>query len=864
MEGIRARFVRIAALAAAVITAAPLVVTPASAQAPGCIPPASGGTLVGRVGGFHPVTPVRLLDTRVSTKVGDGCVAEVDVSSVAPATATGVALNVTTVNAEAHGFVTAYACGSARPSTSNVNPRVGDPTPNLVIVTLDSSRRVCLFTFAATDLVVDATGWFGTGGDLFHELPPARLVDTRTQGPALPAGTDLPVPVTGVPSSAVGVVVNVTITEPSDPGFATIHPCGTAVPPTSTVNYLAGENRANQTVVGVGNGAVCVFVVTTAHVVVDLAGWFGPGDSAVPLQLVEGSRLVDSRDGTGGFNGAMAPGETRQFDPDVAGTAPDGSHVLVLNVVATQAAARGFLTVYPCRLGLPPTSSVNYAPGTESTNLVTVPIDADGKICVFSFERTHIVIDLFGAFGAPGTLRALHLDGLPLDPPFRPDVHDYVLHCAAGSNSVTFEAVAMPGVSVVVDGVATLTGARTLQPNGAVRVQAGGEVYFVRCLPPDFPAITAVKTGDVALGYYLMEDGVASTGGRFLMMLDTNGVPVWYRRVPIPEIDFKLLPNGNLTSMPFVRTVFNIDDSLGYNERTIDGTIVRTVQTSGSPTDYHDLLLLPSGNYLAVTYRQRNVASLPPAFGSCGANDTVVDGVIQEVTPAGSLVSEWSSQQHIDPSEVVVPLCDRTAVTGSQPPTNAVDYMHINAIDYDAATNQVLVTSRHLNAVFWVDWSTKDVVRKLGGQGTNPDNPAVFTFTGGDVNAFALPHDGRLNPDGHLTAFDNQAAPKGNGNPRAVEYALDLQARTATLVWQRPLGFTGSLFGGLGSVRRQPDGNTVIAWGGFDNPVFTEVDASGKALLQVSMPSSNNLTYRVTKIPPTAFTLDQLHATVSG
>ncbi|HKA03125.1 MAG TPA: aryl-sulfate sulfotransferase, partial [Acidimicrobiales bacterium] len=862
------RFGRAVVLGVTVALSVPMVVSPASAQTPGCTPPASGGSPVGHVGGFHPVTPVRLLDTRPSAKVGDGCVAEVDVAAVAPVDATGIALNVTTVNAEARGFVTAYACGSPRPSTSNVNPRVGDPTPNLVIVTLDSSRKVCLFTFSATDLVVDATGWFGTGGDLFHEVAPARLVDTRTLGPALPAGTDLPVPVTGVPATAVGVAVNLTITEPADPGFATVHPCGTAVPPTSTVNYLAGENRANQTMVGLGNGAVCVFVVTTAHVIVDLAGWFGPGDSAVPLELIEGSRLVDSRNGTGGFDGAMTPGETRQFDPNVAGTAPDGSHVVVLNVVATQASARGYLTVYPCRQGLPPTSSVNYAPGNESTNLVSVPIDADGKICVFSFERTHVVIDLFGAFGAPGTLRAFHLDGLALDPPFRPDFHDYVLHCAAGSNTITFEAVPMPGVSVTVDGVATLTGARTLQPNGAVRVDAGGQEYFVRCLPADFPAITAVRSGPVAPGYYLMEDGVASTGGRFLMMLDTNGVPVWYRRVSPGEVDFKLLSNGDLASMPFVRTVFNIDDSLGYNERKIDGTVVRTVNAAGNATDYHDLLLLPNGNYVVVTYRQRTVASLPPTFGSCGANDTVVDGVIQEVTPTGALVSEWSSDlglpgAHISAGEVVVPLCDSTAVTGSSPPTNAVDYMHINAVDYDAATNQVVVTARHLNSIFWIDWSTKKVVRKLGGQGTNPDNPAVFTFTGGDVNAFALPHDGRLNPNGHLTAFDNQAAPKGNGNPRAVEYALDAQAKTATLLWQRPLGATGSLFGGLGGVRRQPDGNTVIAWGGFNDPVFTEVDPTGAARLQVSMPIAN-LSYRVTKIPASAFTLDELHATTSG
>jgi hypothetical protein len=349
------------------------------------------------------------------------------------------------------------------------------------------------------------------------------------------------------------------------------------------------------------------------------------------------------------------------------------------------------------------------------------------------------------------------------------------------------------------------------------------------------------------------------------MILDTNGVPVWYRRVSPGEVDFKLLPNGNLASMPLVRTVFNIDPSIGYNERKLDGTQVRTVKAVGSPTDIHDMVLMPNGDYLVVSYRQRPVASLPANFPACGASPKVVDGVVQEVTPAGTLVKEWSTQDHVDESsEVVVPLCDSAAVTGSMPPTNAVDYAHVNAVDYDAATNQVIVTARHLNAVLWLDWSsaTPTVVRKLGGQGTNPDNPVVFTFAG-PGQSFELPHDGRMNANGNLTVFDNEAPPLGTGDPRAAEYVLDPTARTATLVWQRPLGAEGSAFGGLGSVRRQPDGNTVIAWGGFNDPVFTEVDPAGNPLLQVSMPVAN-LTYRVVKVPASALSLDQLHHTVSG
>src|SRR6476469_437246 len=133
MGGFRGRLARLVAPAVVVVMALP----------------ASPG---GPVGGFNPVTPVRLLDTRPSGKVGAGCVVSVDVSSVAPVGAAGIALNVTTTEAEARGFVTAYPCGAGRTLTSNVNPRVGDPTPNLVVVPLDASRTVCLFTFAPTNL----------------------------------------------------------------------------------------------------------------------------------------------------------------------------------------------------------------------------------------------------------------------------------------------------------------------------------------------------------------------------------------------------------------------------------------------------------------------------------------------------------------------------------------------------------------------------------------------------------------------------------------------------------------------------------------------------------------------------------------
>src|SRR3954453_10836890 len=246
MGGIRVRLARFVAPVVAVVAVVPLAMAPidAGAETPSrcAAPPSVTAGAGGPIGGFNAVKPVRLLDTRPTGKVGTGCVVSVDVSSVAPKGAAGVALNVTATEAEARGFITAYPCAAGRTLTSNVNPRVGDPTPNLVVVPLDASRTVCLFTFAPTNLIVDATGWFGTGGDLFHEQAPLRVVDTRTAlrpdagTGKLPAGSVLVVPLAGsaVPAPAKGVAVNLTVTEPDQAGYVTAYPCGASSPPLSS------------------------------------------------------------------------------------------------------------------------------------------------------------------------------------------------------------------------------------------------------------------------------------------------------------------------------------------------------------------------------------------------------------------------------------------------------------------------------------------------------------------------------------------------------------------------------------------------------------------------------------------------------
>ena len=120
--------------------------------------------------------------------------------------------------------------------------------------------------------------------------------------------------------------------------------------------------------------------------------------------------------------------------------------------MSTEALGTGFLTLYPCGGPRPGTSSVNFAPGGETTNLVTVPVGDDGRVCVYSHAPTHVVIDLFGSFGAAGLLRDLSFGPLLLSPTFDGGVHDYAVRCSAGTNNFDISAKGMPGTIVRVDG----------------------------------------------------------------------------------------------------------------------------------------------------------------------------------------------------------------------------------------------------------------------------------------------------------------------------------------------------------------------------------------------------------------------------
>lgn len=122
-------------------------------------------------------------------------------------------------------------------------------------------------------------------GDLdFFTVTPCRLVDTRS--PAMPLSSGQVRSFTlagncGVPLTAKALSLNVTVTQPSGAGFVRFSAGGCAPQVVSTLNFSAGQTRANNAILPLandGSGTLNANAVVTGngalHLLIDVDGYF--------------------------------------------------------------------------------------------------------------------------------------------------------------------------------------------------------------------------------------------------------------------------------------------------------------------------------------------------------------------------------------------------------------------------------------------------------------------------------------------------------------------------------------------------------------------------------------------------------------
>ena len=253
---------------------------------------------------YHAVTPTRLLDSRSGVGLSNPFDSQVartfqvtGGASVVPDGAVAVTGNVTITDQSALGYVFVGPLPVNNPTSSTLNFPLMDDRANGLTVALGSGGSlsvtyVAASPFARADVIFDVTGYFTPDltGAKFQAMAPTRILDTR-DGTGL-FGTFVSTvartfqvtgTASGVPWAAVAVTGNLTVTQQSARGYLFVGPFPVTGPTaTSTLNFPAGDDRANGLTVAIGPGGTLSLTLNTspaggtAQALFDVTGFYAP------------------------------------------------------------------------------------------------------------------------------------------------------------------------------------------------------------------------------------------------------------------------------------------------------------------------------------------------------------------------------------------------------------------------------------------------------------------------------------------------------------------------------------------------------------------------------------------------------------
>lgn len=328
-----------------------------------------------------------------------------------------------------------------------------------------------------------------------------------------------------------------------------------------------------------------------------------------------------------------------------------------------------------------------------------------------------------------------------------------------------------------------------------------------------------------------------------------------------PGMSAYLLDNGDLLRTAFVNSsVFRNGGSGGRLERYDWGGSLQWSfdWSTATQCQHHDVQQLPNGNVLFISWELKTTqealaAGRDPALL---LNPRLLPDAIYEVQPGagngGQIVWEWHAWDHLvqdfDPQQanygVVAQHPELIDVNfpplGSTMAAGIDDWMHSNAVSYNAALDQVILSVRHFNEFWIIDHSTTtaEAASHQGGRsGHGGDllyrwgNPASYRAGTANDRQLFNQHDADWVPPGlpgagNILVFDNGverpagawssvvevAPPTPDANGNYARPAAAFGPSQPAWTWQAadPTTFFSMFIGGA---QRLPNGNTLVCSG---------------------------------------------------
>jgi len=361
--------------------------------------------------------------------------------------------------------------------------------------------------------------------------------------------------------------------------------------------------------------------------------------------------------------------------------------------------------------------------------------------------------------------------------------------------------------------------------------------------PADFPQTRFESIRPVPFGLFVVTYAGPKDGRPWVIVFDTEGNPRWWFNPDTRALWGQIVRDGSVVWARSFGDGYGLDPRMAHEVRSESGKLLRLVKTEGSIVDGHEYRELGNGNVLLDSYVPET-ADLRRVGGPRRA--TIVSAEVQEVNPAGKVLWQWNSRGHISLSETGRWWHNVLSNPRRRLQREAFDPIHINSIE-PRGRDEVIVSTRHTDAVYGIDRASGEINWKLGGSQTGKSLQVV-----GDPATKLLggQHDARLDRHGRLTIFDNgKDRPR---RPRVVFYKLEPGVGKAIYKGQLndPQVRRSHC---CGSARELPGGGWLVSWG--DNKLLTGFDRQGRIAFRLHLPAP---TFRAVPVPPGATSVRQL------
>ncbi len=325
---------------------------------------------------------------------------------------------------------------------------------------------------------------------------------------------------------------------------------------------------------------------------------------------------------------------------------------------------------------------------------------------------------------------------------------------------------------------------------------------------------------------------------------------------------------------------------------------------------HHDIAVLPNGNFIVVAW-ERLYSSEWQALGRTSVNNNLnqmwataffeiqptLDGRTESIENFDAVVWEWHFTDHVvqdvdsqldnygvisEHPELFDVNCGTVGSNGGPGGQVNGDWIHVNALDYNADLDQLVFSSRHVGEIFIIDHSTttEEAASHSGGNsGKGGDflyrwgGPGNYDTGNNSNNVLDSQHGVNWIPDGYpgegnLILFNNYHS----GNNAAVleittplledgsyEYTAGEPYGPSTYIYVYGNNISSNMQSGA---FRLPNGNTFITEA--EDSEIKEVTEFGELVYSYEYPSNNVMIARAMKYAPEFFDAQNALGDVNG